>query len=243
MLTTEMPVAQLFSIASSAVMPAETGAVADAGRHGDDRNIHQPADDRWERPFHAGDDDDDPRGGEAGVLLQQPVQPRDPDVVEPIDGVPHDAGCDGRFLGHGKVGGAGGGDEDDSAARGGGMDLERDATREFVKAGAGDLPEDCFEGFLAGAGDQQVVSGGDDAGGDRGHLGRGFSLAEDDFGEALAGLAVMIDPGEPQVFERLLAQNLKELFLGRLRCDRTGADALEEGPQLLAVHRVDFGPT
>src|SRR5437763_11841119 len=31
---------------------AETGAVADAGRHGDDGRGHQPADDRGERTLH-----------------------------------------------------------------------------------------------------------------------------------------------------------------------------------------------
>ena len=39
-----------------------------------------------------GDDDDDAGGGQAGVLGQQPVQPGDADVVEPIDGVAHDLG-------------------------------------------------------------------------------------------------------------------------------------------------------
>ena len=39
-------------------------------------------------------------------------------------------------------------------------------------------------------------------GGDRGDLGRCFAQAEDDFGEALADGAVVIDAGEAQILER-----------------------------------------
>ena len=74
-----------------------------------------------QRAFHAGDDDDHARGGEAGVLGEQAVQPGDPDVVEPIDVVAHDLGGDRRFFGDRQVGGARRGDEDRAAsARGGG---------------------------------------------------------------------------------------------------------------------------
>jgi hypothetical protein len=59
-----------------------------------------------------------------------------------------------------------------------------------------------------GAGDEQVVAGGDDALGDGGYLFRRFSGAENDFGKALPDAAVMVDPGEAEVLERRLAQNL-----------------------------------
>ena len=45
---------------------AEAGAVADAGRHGDDRHADQAGDDARQRAFHAGDDDDD-AGGRRGA--------------------------------------------------------------------------------------------------------------------------------------------------------------------------------
>ena len=38
--------------------PAEAGAVADAGRHGDERQADQPADHARQRAFHPGDDDE-----------------------------------------------------------------------------------------------------------------------------------------------------------------------------------------
>ena len=68
------------------------------------------------RAFHAGDDDDDMCGRQARVLGEQPMQARDADVVEPIDGVPHDFRRDRRFLGDGQVGRAGGRDDDGSPA-------------------------------------------------------------------------------------------------------------------------------
>ena len=82
--------------------------------------------------------------------------------------------------------------------------------------------------------------------GDRGNLGGGLALAEDDFREALAGVPLVIDPGEAEVFVGFLAQNLKEPLLRRLRSERARADLVEEGAKLLPVHRawqVDFGPT
>ncbi|HEU4892694.1 MAG TPA: hypothetical protein VFT47_14160 [Vicinamibacterales bacterium] len=71
-------------------------------------------------------------------------------------------------------------------------------------------------------------------------LRRGLSLPENHLREALPGVSVVIDAGEPEVLKRLLAQNLKELFLRRLRSKGAGANGLEKGPQLLTVHRVDF---
>ena len=118
MLTTETPLAQLFSIASSAVSAAEARAVADAGRDGDDRHVDQAADHARQRAFHAGDDDDDAGGGEAVVLGEQPVQAGDADVVEPVDRVAHDLAADDRFFGDREIRGPGGGDDDGPASRG-----------------------------------------------------------------------------------------------------------------------------
>ena len=67
-----------------------------------------------------------------------------------------------------------------------------------------------------------------------------------DFRESLAGVPLVIDFGEAQVLERLLAQNLKRALLGRLRRYDAGADIVEQGANLLTVHlagEVDFSPT
>ena len=95
----------------------------------------RPADYRGQRPLHPGDDDDDPGGVEPGVLAEQPVETGDPDVVQPIDRIPHYFGRHCRFFGDGEVGRAGGGNEDRAAAAGGRAELERDAAGEFVVAG------------------------------------------------------------------------------------------------------------
>ena len=51
---------------------------------------------------------------------------------------------------------------------------------------------------------------GDDALGDGGNLGRRLAEAEDDFGKSLPQCSVVVDAREAQVFERRLAQKLKE---------------------------------
>jgi hypothetical protein len=54
-------------------------------------------------------------------------------------------------------------------------------------------------------GDEQIVAGGHDALGDGGDLVRGLSWAENDFRDPLTGAAVVVDPGESEVFEGSLA--------------------------------------
>ena len=94
---------------------------------------------------------------------------------------------------------------------------------------------------------QQRVAGADNALGDRGDLGRGLALAEDDFRETLADVALVIDPGEAEILVGFLAQKLKEPLVRRLRSKRSRAHLVEQGAELLAVHRgswkVDFSPT
>ena len=67
-----------------------------------------------------------------------------------------------------------------------------------------------------------------------------------DLGEALPHGAVVIDLGEPEVFERLAAQPVEQPRLGLGGRDRAVADAVEEGADLTGSHRrislrfVDF---
>ena len=77
MLTTVTPGAQELSIASSAAMPAERGAVADAGRDRDQRDADQPADHGRQRALHAGDDDQAVGLLEPVADAEQPVQAGD----------------------------------------------------------------------------------------------------------------------------------------------------------------------
>ena len=45
----------------------------------------QSGDDARQRALHAGDDDDDPRGGELFAGIQQAMETGDADVVQPVD--------------------------------------------------------------------------------------------------------------------------------------------------------------
>ena len=74
-------------------------------------------------------------------------------------------------------------------------------------------------------------------------------MTKDDFGKPLPGRTVEVDPREPDVFVRFLAQILKKPGLRCLRCKGPRPDVVEQRAQLLAVHRakwleqVDFGPS
>ena len=84
------------------------------------------------------------------------------------------------------------------------------------------------------------MAGGDDARGDRGNLFGRLALAEHHFGKALAGVPVLVDAGETQVLVRSLAQKLKELARAPPQVSvAAGADLVEQGAQLLAVHRAN----
>ena len=74
----------------------------------------------------------------------------------------------------------------------------------------------------------------------------GLSRAKNDFRHSLPQRAMMVDAREAQIFERRLAQILKEAVLGCLRRERSGTDFGEKRLQLGAGHLpdcFDFGAT
>ena len=79
--------------------------------------LDQAGDDARQRAFHAGDDDDDARGGEPRALAEQTVEAGDADVVQAVDVVAHQLGRARRFFGDRQVGRAGRGDQDRALAR------------------------------------------------------------------------------------------------------------------------------
>ena len=97
--------------------PLQRGAVADAGRHGDDRRPGQPADDAGERALHAGEHDDGVGRRDRVDVGQQAVQPGDADVVEAIGGEAVGAQGQQALVGDRAVGGAGGDDEHPARTR------------------------------------------------------------------------------------------------------------------------------
>ena len=126
------------------------------------------------------------------------------------------------------------------------LQIERDTPGQLVIHSFRQFGPHGLVSFGCRAGDEQGVAGRGDPPGDGGDLGRGLALAEDDFREALAGIPLMVDPGEAQILVRFLAQNLKEPLLRRLRSKGSGAHVVEQGANLQPVHRawkVDFSPT
>ena len=99
----------------------------------------------------------------------------------------------------------------------------------------------CDDSFVSGgfgARDKQVVAGRHNTLGNSGNLRRVLPGPENDFGEPLTDAAMVIDPGESQIFEGGLAQNLKDAGLRGLRRSGARADLVEERAQLVTVHRV-----
>src|SRR5204863_3465815 len=78
---------------------AEACAVADARGHGDDRLVHEAADEARQRAFHAGDDDEDVGFEQFVIHGQQPMDTGHTDVVEPLHAVAHDLNGDDSLLG------------------------------------------------------------------------------------------------------------------------------------------------
>ena len=96
---------------------AERGAVADAGRHRDERDADQPADHGGQRALHAGDDDQAVGLLEPVADAEQPVEAGHADVGDHVDPGPVDPRGQRRLGGDRGVGGAGADDGDRAAAR------------------------------------------------------------------------------------------------------------------------------
>ena len=116
MFTTETPLAQEFSMESSAATPPKRRAVANARRHGDDRAVDQSADDAGKRALHPGDGDDGARTHQLVQTGEQTVQPGHADVIQPHDAVSEHLGCERCLLGDGNVARTAGRDDDLSVA-------------------------------------------------------------------------------------------------------------------------------
>jgi hypothetical protein len=104
-------------------------------------------------------------------------------------------------------------------------------------------------GRRVGSRNQQAVARADDSLGDRRNLFGRFAGTEHDLGKTLPQAAMMVDAGEAEVFERGLAQELKDAMLRRLRRNRPALDVLQQGAKIMArqcnggskcLTRVDF---
>jgi hypothetical protein len=194
----------------------EAGAVADAGRNGNDWRGHEAADHAGKSAFHPRDTDDDASLRQlAFAMFEQAMNARDADVVELIDAVAHHAGREQGFFGYGNVAGASGDDENQAFARDLAPTLDGDDAGERVELrGVGTLSVGFFHGgenFSVGASDENIVArvfllehGADDFS----DLLRRFAFGENDFGEALTQSAMMVDFGKTQVLKRQVLEAL-----------------------------------
>src|SRR2546426_5344383 len=83
---------------------AETGAIPDAGGHGDHGHAHHAADHARQRALHARDDDDHAGAAQVAALAEQPVDSGHTDVVERLRAIAHRFGSDQGFFRYRDVG-------------------------------------------------------------------------------------------------------------------------------------------
>jgi len=205
----------------------EAGSVADGGGDGDDGGSDEAAYYAGERAFHACADDDGVGCGELVADGEDAVEAGDADVVEAGDAGVEELGGDGGFFGGGLVAGAGGEDGDVAPRFLRGGLFEGDGAGFGMVEGCGRGFEDGGCGGLVGAGGEDVGSGGGHAGEDFGGVGGRFVLRVDDFGEAGAEGAVVVDAGEAEVF----VGKSGEADCGGLRGEGAGFDGGEEFEQ------------
>jgi hypothetical protein len=106
-----------------------------------------------------------------------------------------------------------------------------------VKLDAGHAGGDGLENVARRSGHEQAMPRRDDPLGDARDLLGALAGSEDDLREPLTDGPMVIDPSEPEVLERCMAQNLKEALVRCLRRKGTGVHLVQQRPNLMAVHR------
>ena len=157
------------------------------------------------------------------------MEPGDADVIQSIDLISHQLPGYRRFFGDRQVGGTGGGDDDRPATPRCRAGIHGDAAGQLVVPCSRHGGEDGLIGLPIGPCDEQAVAGGNQTAGDGGDLIGTFALSEHHFGESLTRRSVLIDPCKTKIFVRSLAQKLKELLVGSVRCQIAAVDIVEEG--------------
>ncbi|HKF65569.1 MAG TPA: hypothetical protein VKB36_03545 [Vicinamibacterales bacterium] len=206
---------------------AETGAVADAGGDGDNRDAHQTRDHTRQRPFHAGNHDDGARGGKPLTLAEKPVKTSNPDVVNALDRISHQLGRNGGFFGDGLIGSSCRGDDNDALSRRHILLTECNDARIGVVRGRRHNGANSIEGFDARARDQKRGTTPDDFLTDRRNLSRRLSETEHDFGEALPYGSMVINFRKAEILERAGSKRLDEMLECFAGLDVTACDTIQ----------------
>src|SRR5690348_4301200 len=144
-------------------------------------------------------------------MFEKAVDARDADIVDGFGAIAHDAGAEQGFFGDGNVAGAGGNDGDGSFAEDVAVAFDGDDAGTGMEFGGFAEALHGGEDLGIDPGNENVVAGSflfEHGADDSGDLLRRFALAENDFGEALAESAVMVDFGEAEVFKREMLKTL-----------------------------------
>jgi hypothetical protein len=166
---------------------------------------------------------------------------RHTDVVHPIHLVAHDLGSDGGLFGDWQISGAGSSHDDDAApwpwgARAG------DCPGQCLKSDVGYFLPDRIEGASVSAGDEEAVAGCNDSLRDVRNLVGRLARTEHNLRKTLSESAVVVYACEPEILEWGLAQKLKKLAVGLLRCKALSLNVFEEGTELGAGHATEDLP-
>ena len=214
----------------------EAGAVADAGGDGDDGDGDKPANDAREGAFHARNADNHASLGELAAMVEEAVNAGDADVVDGFGVVSHHARAEQGFFGDGNVAGACGDDGDGAFPQNLIIALDGDYAGIGMKFGGFAEAFYGSEDFGVHSSDQDIVAGGllEHGADDSGDLLGRFAFSEDDFGEALAERAVMIDFGEAQVFKGEMLEALDGGVAGQF----PALDGLQNFQNILLIHSI-----
>ena len=211
------------------------GAVADAGRHGDDGTIDEAADDAGQRAVHAGHDHNGVGARELFAMAQQAMNARHADIGQQrylaaqARAVTTASCATGKslvpavrtttrplvFRGVAEAAGS--------------QKVRADAVLFGVGKGRGEM-SGLFEVHARG---QAVLVGFEELADDALDPLRSFALAEDDFGEAAALTAVQIDHGVTEFRDRRFAQPLKS----RLHAQLSSVNLFQKRSHLIGSHK------
>jgi hypothetical protein len=148
------------------------------------------------------------------------MQAGDPDVIHAIDRVSHQFGGHDCLFGDREIRRSRGRHDYRPPTCRDVAGPERNGPGQFLKLGVGQRCNNGIESRPIRARDEQAMATRDDSLSDSGNLLRGLSWAKDDLGESLTQASMVIDTREPEVFERRLAQELKEAVVRCLRRNR-----------------------
>jgi hypothetical protein len=167
-------------------------------------------------------------------MCQQPMNPRHPHVVQTIDLVPHDRGCDYGFFCDGNVAGPRGDHRDQALPAYGFVATQYDGSGSFLIFHTAHNFLYGSKLLFAGPSGQYIFSVLRKFLEDSCHLGGSFPLRQNHFGRAHPQGAVVVDFRETQIFKRHMPDSFYR-FVGR---QLSGVYLFEKFANGFSVHAI-----